>query len=896
MERHRLLSFSSRRASARTRFDGLRFLVANRTCRATTATIGLTILVASDHIYAQPDPWPAHPNWQQYVLGPKNQDVYPVKIVSVSGNVTNPQGLLDPNSSSGTTLTTSAGATPASILLDYGQDTNGIPWFNLTSAQGSPTLVAAYSEGLQYIQANPTQGDQSPPSSGAGDPSRWDAYAVASAGTIVNPYIQGGERFQTVTLTTPGTVTLQAVGIQFAGYRATPDDYAGYFVCSSDQLNQIWYTGAYTVQLDQLPANIVPLPWHGTSTGLIAAGGPIGLLKAGTNLTDYQLTFTTQILNNQSGWIVRAQDFNDGYVFILAADNDTVGTPNSLQVLVLSSGNYTSIENPVLPFDLKPNTWHTVQTTVSGTTLTVSVDGTQIAQVDVSKAGVPIFASGGVGFREYASNSDFESAEFQSLSLVTSSGQMVFQNSLETANAVNYFNLEQGTNVLPFVLDGAKRDRVVWGGDLSVEGPNIFYSTGANDYIKDSLLLLGSYQLADGEAGSNIAPTSPIGTFPENVSSYSAPYSMYFVINLAKYYLFTGDNVFVAQEWPVVERELLYLQGLTNSQGMFVSDSSDGLDWHYYDGPLTGMVTAYNALYFEVLTDAALLAKAANHGNLASGYQKEAAAVETGINSNLFNSATGVYDLSSDLRGTIAQDGNSLAVLDDIAPAAKSSEILTTLISQLNTPYGPLSFSTNTNFAQYVSGFASNMEVQALFHIGDTGDALNLINTVWGEMIQASPDYSGADWEVIDLNGLPGFGAFTSLAHGWASGATSALSGYVLGVRPVTPGFQTWIVQPQPGDLQWAEGQTPTPYGPIIVKWGQVSGRLIMEVDAPPGTSGTLAIPKSKAPGTVMLNGKPVWPSSAVAKGKNAYSATSDANFIYLNNVPAGQYRIECEP
>jgi alpha-L-rhamnosidase len=289
--------------------------------------------------------------------------------------------------------------------------------------------------------------------------------------------------------------------------------------------------------------------------------------------------------------------------------------------------------------------------------LTVSVDGTQIAQVDVSKAGVPIFASGGVGFREYASNSDFESAEFQNLSLVTSSGEMVFQNSLEAANAVNYFNLEPGTNVLPFVLDGAKRDRVVWGGDLSVEGPNIFYSTGANDYIKDSLLLLGSYQLADGEAGSNISPTSPIGAFPESVSSYSAPYSMYFVTNLAKYYLFTGDNVFVAQEWPVVERELLYLHGSTNSQGMFVSDSSDGLDWHYYDGPLTGMVTAYNALYFEVLTDAALLAKAANHGNLESGYQK-AAAIETGINSNLFNSATGVYDLSSDLRGTIAQDGN----------------------------------------------------------------------------------------------------------------------------------------------------------------------------------------------------------------------------------------------
>jgi alpha-L-rhamnosidase len=477
--------------------------------------------------------------------------------------------------------------------------------------------------------------------------------------------------------------------------------------------------------------------------------------------------------------------------------------------------------------------------------------------------------------------------------VVNSSGTVIFQNSLETPNAENYFNLQNGTNVLPFVLDGAKRDRVVWGGDLSVEGPTTFYSTATDEYIKDSLLLLGSYQLADGEAGSNITPTSPIGTFPENVSSYSAPYSMYFVINLAQYYLFTGDSAFVKQEWPVVERELLYLKGLTNSPGLFVSDSSDGMDWHYYDGALTGTVTAYNALYYKVLVDAALLATAAHQAKLASGSEQQAATVKNGINSNLFDSVAGIYDLSSDLRGTIAQDGNSLAVLYDIAPSSQQQGILSTLVSKLNTPYGPLSFSTDTGFKQYVSGFASNMELQALFHINDASDAMNLITRVWGEMIAPGDDYSGADWEVINLSGLPGFGNFTSLAHGWASGATPELSAYVLGVRPVTPGYKTWIVQPQPGNLEWAEGQAPTPYGPITVKWGISSGQLVMEVSAPIGTSGTLAVPKSNGASTVMLNGKPVWQSGRPVV--NTYKIEADSNFIYLNNVPGGTYRIECQ-
>ena len=888
MERHWLFPFFSRRALARNLVGAAQSRGSIRTSIKVGASVGFGLLAVSGQLYGQKNPWPTNPNWHRYVLGPKNPDVYPVKIVSVSGNVTNPQGLVNPNSSEGTTFTTSSASAPASVLLDYGQDTNGFPWFQVTSAQGSPTFVAAYSEGLQYIQANPTQGDNSPPFSSAGDPSRADSYAVTAPGTIVNQYIQGGERFQAITLTTPGSVTLKKVGIQFAGYRATAANYAGYFVCNSDQLNRVWYSGAYTVQLDQLPENIVPLPWQGTSTGMIATGGPIGLLRAGTTLTDYQMTFTTQILNNQSGWVVQAQDFNNGYVFILNADNDTVGTPNSLQVLALSSGNYTSVETPKLPFDLKPNTWHTVQTEVSGTTVTVSVDGTQIVQVDFSSvSGAPSFTSGDVGFRENGS----ESAEFKDLSVATSTGTVVFQNSLETANAVSYFNLENGTNGLPVVLDGAKRDRVVWGGDLSVEGPTTFYSTGADDYIKDSLLLLGSYQQANGEAGSNISPTSPIGTFPENVSSYSAPYSMYFVINLAEYYLFTGDSAFVQQEWPVVERELLYLKGLTNSQGLFVSDSSDGLDWHYYDGALTGMVTAYNALYYKVLVDAALLATAANQGNLAAGYEQQAATVKDGINANLFDSVTGVYDLSSDLRGTIAQDGNSLAVLYDIAPNSEQSGILSTLVSKLSTSYGPLSFSTDTGFKQYVSGFASNMELQALFHINDAGDALDLINTVWGEMIAPGDDYSGADWEVIDLSGLPGFGAFTSLAHGWASGATPELSAYVLGVRPVTPGYKTWIVQPQPGNLQWAEGQAPTPYGPITVKWGITSDRLVIEVSVPAGTSGTLAVPKSSAAGTLVLNNKPVWQSGRPVG--NTYKIQADSNYVYLNNVPGGTYRIE---
>jgi hypothetical protein len=71
-----------------------------------------------------------------------------------------------------------------------------------------------------------------------------------------------------------------------------------------------------------------------------------------------------------------------------------------------------------------------------------------------------------------------------------------------------------------------------------------------------------------GEAGSDVPPTAPLGTFPSSGYSYSASYSIYFVLNLADYYLYTGDKSFVEKEWPIVQRELAYNASNVNSQNL----------------------------------------------------------------------------------------------------------------------------------------------------------------------------------------------------------------------------------------------------------------------------------------------------------------------------------------
>jgi hypothetical protein len=659
---------------------------------------------------AQSNPWPANPDWQQYVEGPEAGDVYPVKIVSTSGDVDNPGAILNPGAAGATTMTRSPGGPNPKIVLDYGKDVSGVPFFIVTGSTGTPTLRAAYSEGRRYLGP---KGDRAPGHDEA-DPSRCDIFSISQPGSTTKGSIQGGERFQEIALTSPGSLTLTGVGIHFSPLQANPDDYQGYFISSSDELNRIWYDGAYTAQLDQLPAN---------------SGQPAGDL----------------------------------------------------------------------------------------------------------------------------------------------------------------------------IVDGAKRDRVVWGGDLSVAGPTVYYSTATDDYLRNSLLLLGTYQQANGEVGSDVPPSTPLGTFPANDSydgyAYSTSYSIYYVVNLADYYLYTGDQAFVQQQWPIVQRELSFNAQSVDRDGLLVTNSSNGLDWHPYDGPLTGAVTEFNVLYYRALIEGSLMAKAIGQSDAEALYERRALAVKAAINANLFNSLTGVYDISSTRRGTLAQDANALAVLYGVAPADRILAILATLKSGLWTRNGPLAFSADSGFAAYISPFASDMELRARFQADDVEDALQLIYNLWGLMARRGPNFSGADWEALATDGTPGFGAFTSLAHGWSSGATSALSAFVLGIRPAAAGYQTWSVKPHPGNLAWVEGQTPTPYGPIVVNWGHDAKlqRFGMEVESPAGTTGTIGVPLFGGETDISVNGQLAWSHGRFRAVQGIAGANRDGNYVYLTGVSSGDYEIDSQ-
>jgi alpha-L-rhamnosidase len=832
---------------------------------------------------------PSAADWQRYVQRTPAVAT-PTRVVSTSGDVTNAAALA--GGTGVATITRAAGDPAPSIVLDYGQDLGGIPEFGVQAASGSPTLQAGYAEVLKFLTPS---GDGGRPFQ-SGDPLRSDSYQVAGPGVITNPYIQGGERYQEITLQSPGSVTLAYARIRTTTFPDVPSAYGGNFVSSSDALNKLWYAGAHTLAVNMLPANSPGGFWSIQDGYLRDTGGDTGLLTAGAGWTDYTMSFRTRINGQQSGFVVRGASDDTKYLWILDDSADRVGAPNVVQEVVFNGGRIYHVANLPVPNPIAPGTWHDVSVAVRGTTVTTSVDGTVVGSFDSTTlpstfTGIP---QGTVGFREDSGIG--EATDFQNLVVTAPDGTVLYSNPLDDPATLADFDVP-GVNKGNLIMDGAKRDRDVWEGDLSVEAPTLFYSFGAAQYVRDSLELLGSYQLQSGFIEGRRAPGDPVRTgdpLPGETSQYSASYSMYFVANLATYYRYTGDLAFVRQEWPIAQRELAWNARQVDSAGLFETNPSDGNNWHYDDQ--TGAQTYYNALYYRILGDAAELAKALGDDQGAAGYAAQASSVRDAVNRDLFNPSTGVYDISTAQRGSVAQDANTYAILYGIAPRAKVPGILAAMSAALATPHGDLSVSSPApaGYHQVIGPFMGSYELWARFAAGDTTGAFDLMQREWGQMPEGDP--GNVLWEVMGPDGTvhtPGINGSgdgaTSMAHGWSTGPTSALSQYVLGIAPETPGYSTWSVDPNPGPLSWAQGRAPTPHGALTVSWQKSAAahQFVVDVGPPAGTTGTITVPLSGSAAVVHVNGELVWANGKFHSAPGVRGATEDGNALHIG-VGAG--------
>jgi hypothetical protein len=149
---------------------------------------------------------------------------------------------------------------------------------------------------------------------------------------------------------------------------------------------------------------------------------------------------------------------------------------------------------------------------------------------------------------------------------------------------------------------------------------------------------------------------------------------------------------------------------------------------------------------------------------------------------------------------------------------------------------------------------------EGLFSHGADALAVDFMRRFWGGMLERG---ATTFWDNFSLSWPPGVvtGRNTSLCHGWAAGPTYSLGAHVLGVRPLDPGFERFIVEPQPGGLEWAGGEVPTSNGPVAVRWEAHDSEFLLHVHVPDGTGALLSLPTMGAAAVeVELDGRSAEP------------------------------------
>jgi hypothetical protein len=174
--------------------------------------------------------------------------------------------------------------------------------------------------------------------------------------------------------------------------------------------------------------------------------------------------------------------------------------------------------------------------------------------------------------------------------------------------------------------------------------------------------------------------------------------------------------------------------------------------------------------------------------------------VKDGINRVLWDETRGMYfDLIQHGRpqDRFSQHVNWLAILYGVAPREQWEPIYRRISDKTSGLEGRLS----PFFHYYVH--------RALFQMGRAADVLQYLRDIWGGFLR------------MGLSTFPeGLKpSLDSRCHAYSCTPNVDLSGGILGVRPLAPGFREFALEPQVRLLPWAKGCVPTPQGEVRVSW-----------------------------------------------------------------------------
>lgn len=188
--------------------------------------------------------------------------------------------------------------------LDYGGESAGYPFFEVSSLTGAAQVEVKYTEEFDGLNQPFSDGPFSY-SNQLGNSFRVETFNFTSAGRLVAPLLQGGQRWQSLRLLTPGSVSFSAVGFEATVDTVLPGDLPGKFSSDDEVLNDIWKLGARAVTAACFDKGSQKAIWEvDAEKGVLARNSRPSLTAEATTWGNYTLEFDTLIQKGGSWWSV----------------------------------------------------------------------------------------------------------------------------------------------------------------------------------------------------------------------------------------------------------------------------------------------------------------------------------------------------------------------------------------------------------------------------------------------------------------------------------------------------------------------------------------------------------------------------------------------------------------
>lgn len=361
-------------------------------------------------------------------------------------------------------------------------------------------------------------------------------------------------------------------------------------------------------------------------------------------------------------------------------------------------------------------------------------------------------------------------------------------------------------NMQEYVWDGIKRDRLVWIGDMHPEMMAIQTVFGADSSVEKSL--------------DYIRKETPLPGWMNTMASYS----MWYVIIVYDWYLRTGKKEFL-------EKQKDYLIGLQAQLSAHIDENGKDtvVDGRFLDWPSVGkpkqVDAGVQALHVMATRSLMKIFEVIGETEQAAKCQADLALLE---------------NCPQDY-----EDSKQAAALLVMAGLKDAAEVNENLLSK--------------GGAKGMSTFMGYYVLTAMAMAGNYEGALNCIRDYWGGMLSLGATTFWEDFDIawlenasridelpedgkVDVHATYGDHCYVghrhSFCHGWAGGATPWLTENVLGIRVLEPGCRKIKIEPHLGDLEWAKGSYPTPYGDVVVSHvKKEDGSVESQVQVPEGVA-----------------------------------------------------------